>query len=187
MEDNINMKNKFTVTIIALFTIAFLAGCASMKASMDAMGKSYAVNPTGVRHNQITEQLDPLLGLEMDAVKTYVPKAMRQGSTLILHEEVVDPNYPEFSWSSSRPFFYPEDTVKSVLAEKGKYDILIYNTNLRVVSNQRGYNYYGLAKEQRRNLNLERRDKWGRYMLFERLQLTFRNGKLMHWHWQAVL
>jgi len=105
------------------------------------------------------------------------------------HYKVVDPNPSEWTWTKDRPVFYPQGSAAQAMSEKGTYDILIFHRNLRMVDMQRGFSYFNVSSAQLPNIRPQSTlpPNLQNVMLFERIQLTFRDKKLVHWCVQMIL
>jgi len=126
----------------------------------------------------------------MDSVVASVKRMWNQPALEPLaNYEVVDPNPSEWTWTADRPVFYPVGSAAQAMSEKGAYDILIFNRNFRQVDMQRGYNYFNVSKAQRNHINPRSSlpPNLQYVTLFERIQLTFRDKKLVHWCVQMIL
>ena len=163
--------------ILVLTIFGCLTGCSS-----------YFWNPTGTTAGIYKDTMDPWIGQEMDTVMASMEK-MWGALEPLAHYEVVDPNPSEWTWTADRPVFYPKGSAAQAMSEKGTYDILVFHRDRRQVDMQRGYNYFNVSPAQRKHINPRSTlpPNLQYVMLFERIQLTFRDKKLVHWCVQMIL
>jgi len=162
--------------ILLLIILVILSSCASFMKMAD---------PCGYRYSIYKEMIDPKIGQEMDSVVADIKTMMNQ-PVLLKYYTVVDPNPSDWAWRADQPVFYPEGSATQAMSEKGTYDIFIFNRNLWEVDVSRGYQYLNVSREQREYISPQSQSLIGKVMLFERIQLTFRDKKFVHWCFQMI-
>ena len=150
---------------------------------------SYLWDPGGTTYAMYQGNLAHLMGQERDSVVTFM-KAMWNVPDLepMARFEVVDPDPGEWTWTQDRPVFYPDGEAALAMSEKGSYEILIFHQSLRSVTMERGFYPFNIPAAQMVQVRPQSTQpaRLQNVRLFDRLQFTFKEEKLVHWCFQTV-